>query len=299
MNLKLKNIITTILIINILGCESIVDVDLPKMKPQVIVNSFFSPDSNVKIHLSKSKGILENDSYDDNWNLKINIIENASVELWSENNFITYLSYLKNGNYSSTDFFPIANKEYNVVINVPEYNSINAADRIPAKVEIKNVEQNIIEHNEYWIESELAITFQDILNENNYYMLSLFTEEVYNNSYYKNYIYYSSNDIVLSENSILEDNEQSYNGSNAIFTDEIFSGNEYTIKVKFDLFSSVQNITVCLNSLSETMYKYFRSLEQQNNAGDNPFAEPVFVNTNVKNGLGIFAGYNTSFYKVK
>jgi hypothetical protein len=298
MKFKLKNIITLIIIIILNGCESIVDVDLPKMKPQVVVNSFFSPDSNVKVHLSKSKRILENDDYDENWNLKIDIIENASVELWSENNFVTNLSYLKNGNYSTSDFFPIANKEYNVVINVPEYNLINAADKIPAKVEIKNVEWNIIEHNEYWLESELAITFQDIPNENNYYMLSLFTEEVYNNLNYRNYIYYSSNDIVLSEKNILEDNEQSYIGSNAIFTDEIFSGNEYTLKVKFDLFSITQKITVNINTLSETMYKYFKSLEQQNNAGDNPFAEPVFVNSNVKNGLGIFAGYNSSFYKV-
>ena len=40
--------------------------------------------------------------------------------------------------------------------------------------------------------------------------------------------------------------------------------------------------------------KYFISLQEQQSTGTDPFSEPVFLKTNIKNGLGIFAGYAVS-----
>jgi Domain of unknown function (DUF4249) len=41
--------------------------------------------------------------------------------------------------------------------------------------------------------------------------------------------------------------------------------------------------------ITEDYFKYLRSYNSYLSASDNPFAEPVNVFTNVKNGLGIFA----------
>lgn len=52
-----------------------------------------------------------------------------------------------------------------------------------------------------------------------------------------------------------------------------------------------------LNTTDQPYYEYHRSLRQARN--DNPFTEPSLVYTNVKGGLGIFAGYNQSIRIVK
>jgi hypothetical protein len=45
-----------------------------------------------------------------------------------------------------------------------------------------------------------------------------------------------------------------------------------------------------LDRVSETYYRYIRARREVNQAEGNPFAEPVFMPTNVRGGFGIFAG---------
>lgn len=51
-------------------------------------------------------------------------------------------------------------------------------------------------------------------------------------------------------------------------------------------------IRVQLSNISKEFYDYQKSLSEHNRSDDNPFAEPVQVYTNVKNGFGCVAGYN-------
>jgi hypothetical protein len=38
----------------------VIDIELPVIDPKIVVNSFFTENSRIKVHLSKSIGILEN-----------------------------------------------------------------------------------------------------------------------------------------------------------------------------------------------------------------------------------------------
>jgi hypothetical protein len=51
-------------------------------------------------------------------------------------------------------------------------------------------------------------------------------------------------------------------------------------------------IRVQLSHISKEFYDYQKSLTEHNRTDDNPFAEPVQVYSNVKNGFGCVAGYN-------
>jgi hypothetical protein len=53
-------------------------------------------------------------------------------------------------------------------------------------------------------------------------------------------------------------------------------------------------IRLQLFNLSKEFYDYQLSLFKFNSTDGNPFAEPAPVFSNVKNGLGCFAGYNKS-----
>jgi hypothetical protein len=61
----------------------------------------------------------------------------------------------------------------------------------------------------------------------------------------------------------------------------------------------VQEITLSLLHVDAHYYHYHRSLELHDRATNNPFAEPVLIYTNVRGGLGIFAGYNSFSIRIK
>lgn len=53
-------------------------------------------------------------------------------------------------------------------------------------------------------------------------------------------------------------------------------------------------LTISLLHTDETYYRYHDAISRQQDAGDNPFAEPVQIPTNISGGLGCFSGYNRS-----
>lgn len=59
---------------------------------------------------------------------------------------------------------------------------------------------------------------------------------------------------------------------------------------RLGIFLQIMNVDV-------PYYEFHRSLEDYN--GDNPFTEPSLIYTNVKGGLGVFAGYNKSIRIIK
>lgn len=49
-----------------------------------------------------------------------------------------------------------------------------------------------------------------------------------------------------------------------------------------------------LLNIDENYYRYHDAVERQNQAGDNPFSEPVLIPSNIQGGLGCFGAYNRS-----
>lgn len=47
-----------------------------------------------------------------------------------------------------------------------------------------------------------------------------------------------------------------------------------------------------INKVSPAYYNYKETLAPQSSINNNPFAEPVSVYSNIRNGYGIFAGYH-------
>ncbi len=58
-------------------------------------------------------------------------------------------------------------------------------------------------------------------------------------------------------------------------------------------------LTISLLHTDEVYYRYHDAIPRQEDAGDNPFAEPVQIPTNISGGLGCFAGYNRSVVVVR
>lgn len=289
-----------LLFLIITSCESIVDVDLPAGKPLIVVNSFFTPDSVFKVHLSKSLGILSDENrvtgeygYPET---VVPIIENAKVELWNDEKFITNLIYDKAGIYIAPNIYPEQNKNYKIIVNVEGFASVTASNIIPSPILITDVKSKKTTQNEYSSDTELTITFKDNLDEENFY-------EMYIVNSYRNYkylVYFESDDILIKENSILDEIDGGFYQTNiALFDDTIISGKEYNLKVTYFDYDVLADFYVVLSTISKDKYQYLKSINEQRKYKDNPFAEPVFIHNNIENGLGIFAGYSSSIYKIQ
>ncbi|MBK8944808.1 MAG: DUF4249 domain-containing protein [Ignavibacteriae bacterium] len=299
----MKNFLKIFSIIFIsISCESVVDVELPKQNPLIVVNSFFTPDSVFKVHVSKSLGILESFSVLNEYGYnedKIPILENAKVEIWNGDNIVTNLNYSGNGFYIAQNTFPQINNNYKIVVSADGFKSVFAEDKIPNSILIKNVllESNPLD--EYLSQNEITIIFEDDGNTKNYYQLSLFAIENFSGEIYRTNLFFESNDILIGESDIFDENEKTFYGYAAYFDDAIISGKEYKLKISTYEISYYSEVYVILSSLSENLYKYIISVKEQDEADDNPFAEPVSIHNNVQNGLGIFGGYSSSVYRIK
>ena len=53
-----------------------------------------------------------------------------------------------------------------------------------------------------------------------------------------------------------------------------------------------------ISHINYTTYQFWRSATRMEDAGNNPFAEPMNLSSNIEGGLGIFGGYGVSYYYI-
>ncbi|MBW8048904.1 MAG: DUF4249 domain-containing protein [Cytophagales bacterium] len=266
------------------ACEMIVDVDLPPYDSQLVANCFFNPDTLFEVHVSHSLGILDTGTLDNIENAKVEILENGQV--------ISVLSHTGGGIYSSTGVYPSAGQPYSLKVEASGYESIGALDAVPLAIPIISV---TLKDSVYVGEldgtyAETTIKFNDPVSADNFYAIEIWQYDSIDGYRYT---------ISLSTIDPSVANEQY--SSRILFSDIIFDGKTYDLKVYFDSYILTQNrkLYVRLNSISKAYYLYNKSLRLHRQNQGNPFAEPVQVYGNIENGLGIFAGYSYDEVLVK
>lgn len=285
----------------LVGCETIIDYNLPEQEPKLAVNSFFTPDSVWEVHLSNSKSILDTQ--------KISPVTNALVSVSAPSGATIPLLHTNNGFYRS----PSGQKPegiglYELTVSAPGYESVSSMGIIPSPVPIQSVDTTVnVREGIPFI--TFRITFNDPPKEKNYYGFSLFFERVYTYQYdslwidtieerYPIYVYPEETSFV----STLTDTD---NG--VIFSDDLFDGRPYGYQFEisdplafpnpFETNLSVRFVLE-LRSLSEGYYQYQKSYREQQFTNFDPFAQPVQVYGNIENGFGVFTGYHTFKYPI-
>jgi hypothetical protein len=269
------------------ACEMVISVDMPPYDPQIVINGFFTSDSLWNIHISNSLSSIDRG--------ELKELENASVLIYRNGALTDTLKFDPvSGYYQSASGKPEPNKSYTIRVSAPGLKNAEAAGWLPYPVSVQSVsirDSAIIYGSTGYADAELTVTYYDPASQKNYYALSVVeTDTTYGDYSYP--VYYSTSDPSISEGG----------ASVGFFNDELFDGklHEMKILISSDYINKTGNtLTVILTSLSEDAYLYNRSYEKHQNARNNPFAEPVQVYTNVKDGLGIFAGFVESRVVVK
>lgn len=298
----MKNIVQTLIafvagVILFTSCETVIDMKLPEQPPKMVVNSFFTPDSIMMLHLSKSQFVLKNQ--------ELKPITDGNISLFENGKFIGKFTYINKGFYYLPGFFPKENTQYTLNAESSGLKSVEAIEIVPPQPVINRIEisSSYFEGENY---KDFIVYIQDNFNEENYYMVNLIgkrydyiydtlTFDIIDSVEISEQVYFTSQDLVFQEQGI---------SSQSIISDKLFNGTIYPLKLSvsaynFDEYNNMGyfEMTIQLKQISKAYAQYV--LTYSKNRYSDPFSQPVQVYTNVTNGFGVFAAYTSVISSVK
>lgn len=311
-----KYILIILLIATIFSCTKTLDFDEGNSETQLVLNSVIWPDSVFAASISKSTSIL--------FDRQVGQITGGTLDLYEDGALLTQITS-PTGQFYASGIKPKAGKSYRVVVN-SNGKQIEAETAIPNQAEVISVDTSSVK-NEY---GNRRINYKVKIKDpagDDYYRIVVMNEQLTQVSYadakhirkyYYNTVQYwiNSDDPVFNSvyNNMGEDiidmgPENDYN----ISPDDYFKGKEYSVQFQmspngygyYSPYSSgydynpnspykmiFERQTIHIQKLSKDLYNYLKYIKLHNHYRDNPFSEPVPVYSNVKNGTGIFAGFN-------
>ncbi len=233
---------------------------------KLCLNCILNPDSLVTASLTLSRDV-ENSS-------NFNTVDNATLELYTDNGFHDTLVSLGSGRYQ-LNYQPLEGISYNMVVNHNGRNKIRATTTVPGRASVSWIADTThisspAAGSRVFVRVDMSV--HDNPNETNYYwMNSIETNAVFIDDFNRDidaeseygYIYYY----------YLRFSDVGYNGQDMDLTFERRSG------IKWYLWSCDPEYDKYLKSTLKA---------RLNSEKDLPFREPVQIYSNIENGYGIF-----------
>lgn len=301
-----NSILLPLLLLVTFGCETIIDVDLPKHEPTLVLNSFFGTDTTFIVSLHQNKDILDNSN-------DFKGISGATIALYTGDHLIgEFFESVDQSGYYELNIYPEEGVDYTIRAARQGFEPIESHDIIPAGKSSPSIDKLVTKKDSYG-EMVYEMTYSlDDPSGSDYYEVLLFTYspqyEYYADEdtsyqkligYWKESIYYSEAGAELNE---FEDI-----GDPTIFSDDLFDGKRHSNAIEFYYYAyedsgpedNQRKFTLEVRHVSQAYYRYRVSLQLQQDTDGNPFAEAAPVYNNVENGYGIFAGYSVETVEFK
>lgn len=272
------------------SCESNLDLDLDKNPSLLVLNALAAKDSLVKVHVSQSRALQKS--------IPAKELTSAVVQLFEGDKLMGSMQIMSQGWYQMDSRFE-SNKDYKIVVNHPDFKSINSKTTIPNIVPITGIRLEQINVNR----CHFKLKFQDNEGSKDFYMVLLkgiYVFEKDGESIKQEVDFpYFSDDVVFNGN-LLENTtslERNFLLGSRAFSDKSFNGQEVEISFYADSFYSwdeYSELKIELYHISRDYYAYERSKIMIANREDLPFYKKINLHSNVNFGAGIFAGYALS-----
>jgi Neuraminidase (sialidase) len=297
--------ILTVLFIIILGvsCEKDIEIDVPPQTTKFVVNGLIRVNTAFSVSVSKTVGILDTASP------ATYKVTNALVQLYENNILKDTLVYQA---YSNTYLVkrytrPQAGNTYRLTAAAPDFTAVVAETVTPAPTSFSITKRvNVKKDGNGNYLDEVKITFTDDASTANYYLIKLRRPLKSGGSAVVKYggiycMHSSDKDIDRRSNGDPTDFENCID-QEFFMSDKNFNGQvkEILLFIQHNqlepmLYPSNNGYykpVVELHTITYDHYKYRKSYDAYRDAEDNPFAEPVLVFSNVKNGYGVFSTFD-------
>jgi hypothetical protein len=286
------------------SCEKGVDFKGEKTSPKIVINSIIHAKSDtgaIKISESVFDYSDQQPKVVENPEIHLSINEKECPQVWLDTVVGLHAYYKFASRLNVGDKVELA-------AHTPEHGAARGFDNVPAIAEIKNVKTSWFRRNGLGY-LRLYVALNDNPQERNFYRIVVRTNDVLvHPSLQEPYNHWDLKDIfvddeILFNNPTEEDEEGKTPNYYKIFSDEMFSGKEYTLNVyiQHDNFAMDaqlgyvrQSVKVELQTLSEKLYQNLRSQELASGTTGDVFSEPVKIYTNIQGGYGILGIYNST-----
>lgn len=283
----MKTLLPVILLM-LVGCQQmVVDVDVPHAPPGIVANVIAATDSTWKATLFASEYILDD--------IQAKRLTDGNVTIREANGNVIDLRYDGVRSFRNRNSRPMEGQTYHMTVSVPGYPTAFSEITIPRPVPVASIkwdpEAAKIENQERTFPVE--ITIDDPAGVRNYYgvFCDAYFKFIFEPNDPKEYEYAANTSIVLDDPLIaLKEQDKRY------FDDQLFDGQRVKIKFFVKILGAVggtqrmSKVNFRLESITESYYKYYESVNLQRAVEGDPFAQPVPIYNNIENGYGIFGG---------
>ena len=315
----MKNIFYTLVFSFLFSaCEIVVDLDIPKHEPVLVLNSVLRSDSVFSAHLTHSVGSFEMNQIDE--------VMDATISVFQNEEFLGNMSVAFVGvsddyyNYETDEYIegdslfkyvlnevPVIEDTYTFKVSHEEYDDVQVSSALSKSIDFVSHEVTNLD-DEYSEMYKLNFTFNDMSGDN-YYRLRVINKnlDVFDFEDVEP-LYFETSDPSIIASSMSDNGDPDEVGvflHDALFDDQLFDGEEKIISLDFyDWYYSgdetYSSFYLEISSISKDYFDYLQSYQRQSNYfGGELFAgEPVQVFTNVQNGLGILGASNTKSVKL-
>lgn len=289
--LKISSLLLYISSILLVSCEEVLNVSIEEEGNTVIVNSAFIPNEPISFEIYKSIPVTNADFRN------IEAVDGASIILYE--NGVTVDEIMQKSSAYQSDFIPQEGKDYSFLITLSDSKKLSGQSYIPKAVKISS---SAVTFDRYNNNVKINMRFTDPAETENFYLFTLTTLYKQMDGSFQPYDFnspwiYAASDFSVVEKNIFPDGKRGL-----LFSDKLIDGKEYELVLTMwsDVIKGNSPYSTCkiclqLSSISKDLYLYGKSFVEQNASGMNPFDEYFNVYSNIENGLGIFAGYSTSF----
>ncbi len=329
-----KLLLLTLAILSLTACSYQATFEMPGgFKPKVVLNSFISPKSTIKVDFYWSR--LANDDTQEKQNPPRGIatLFEDGKQIASEDIRVSDAENISSR--ATFDCTPLAGHTYSIVANIEYYGEVSATTYVPKSCDFsaKIAKQELIEDYNYMHTAGIHTTISDVVPHDNLRSVWFYTFGVMtnlttqteriertnygilfcDNPYVDNvnrvdevdltgeyqYLEYRTGDpmyysvVRLAQADI--DKRDSFKLASEYVHENGYQGADY----KFIVTENMTSVEIAAISPSDDYDRYQKSKYQQDNGvyyfDMTPISfDDVRVYNNVKNGLGIFAGYNTT-----
>lgn len=256
------------------SCEQDANVDVPEVEPQLVVSCFITPqDTILRAKVSMTRPVFSTVHQN-------GPITDATVTLYGNSSSVVLVYNVMNDAYEAlTRTFPIyAGNEYHITVSVPSGLSADAYTTVPSAppLNFSSTLEDTTLNNDPWMtngRARLRCEFDDPAGQTDLYRMV---------SYAVTYQPWTND-------------TTTYRAAYELFSDQNADGQRIARSFVWDYYNhsgsdSTFAFDIYLLHCNYDYYSFHRSLD--NYSGDNPFAEPTLIYSNVHNGRGIFAAAN-------
>ncbi len=286
-------------------CERTVDLGLEDPDPRIAIIGTFAEGGPLKVEVTKTRSVLANATTE--------YPLNAVVRLYDDGRLVEQLALSPPEEgatpfYQTKQFSPQTGREYRLEVRVPGFPAAEAVSTAPEIVKLDQFEafitQSVENQENKTIQYEYALNagFWDPASnrQKNFYHLLFFLQLEKTSGILGDTAVQEFRSIVLGSNINTNYQIAHYEGG-VLLEDTPFEGKFKSLQFPVTLelpkeLGTPTAVVASLRSVPEEYYRFYSAVNRQRVNPDLPFAEPVILFTNIRNGVGVFAGFSQDFF---